>query len=214
MARYTGCAGRSAWTPGAATAHRMRGDFVGRHGLVGLALAQVGTRLLISLAPRDLDVRGAGLNTPVLWFTALAALATAAAFGLIPALQTARRDLHENLKDGSRGATSGPGAGRLRRALVAIEVALSTGPAGGGGSAAPQLRTGNSAWTRASRWSGLSPRIWRCPRSNTMGRVRRRFVRQWVESVRGLPGVIAAGAVSGLPSHGQLQHPHGVPGIG
>ncbi len=41
-------------------------------GLVGLALAQVGTRLLISLAPRDLDVRGAGLNTPVLWFTAVA----------------------------------------------------------------------------------------------------------------------------------------------
>jgi putative ABC transport system permease protein len=97
-------------------------------GVAGLALAEAGTRALIAMAPRDLTgVRAAGLSAPVLWFAALVSFATAIAFGLIPAWQTARRDLHENLKEGSRGATSGRRSGRMRRALVAVEVALSTG---------------------------------------------------------------------------------------
>ncbi len=97
-------------------------------GVAGVALAEAGTRALIVMAPRDLTgVRAAGLSVPLLGFAALASVVTAFAFGLIPAWQTARRDLHENLKEGACGATSGRRSGRMRRALVAVEVALSTG---------------------------------------------------------------------------------------
>jgi putative ABC transport system permease protein len=88
-------------------------------GVAGLALAEAGTRALIAMAPRDLTgVRAAGLSAPVLWFAALVSIATAVAFGLIPAWQTARRDLHENLKEGARGVTSERRSGRMRRVLA------------------------------------------------------------------------------------------------
>jgi predicted permease len=171
-------------------------------GLAGLAIAQVGTRLLIALAPRDLTgVRWSGLSTPVLWFTALASLATGMAFGLIPAWQTARRDLHENLKDGSRGATSGRRSGRLRRALVAVEVALSTGLLAVAGLLlhsfvrVMNVDKGFSVERILAVDLALPEKQYDGPRPAV-------FVRQLVESVRALPTVTAAGAVSALPLTG------------
>ena len=50
---------------------------------------------------------------------------TALLFGLVPALQTARRDMVEPLKDSGKGVSGGFRRGRLRNALVVAEVALS-----------------------------------------------------------------------------------------
>ncbi len=116
-------------------------------------------------------------------------------------MQTARRDLHQNLKDGSRGATSGPGAGRLRRTLVAIEVALSTGLLGVAGlllhSFVQVIHVDKGFTVERIITADLA-----LPEKQYDGPRPAAFVRQWVESVRGLPGVIAAGAVSGLPLTG------------
>ena len=46
-------------------------------------------------------------------------------FGLVPALQTARRDMVEPLKDAGKGVSGGFRRGRLRSVLVVVEVALS-----------------------------------------------------------------------------------------
>ena len=48
----------------------------------------------------------------------------ALAFGLIPALQATRPDLHETLKEGGRSATSNSAQHRLRGALAIAETAL------------------------------------------------------------------------------------------
>src|SRR6185369_13223581 len=66
------------------------------------------------------------INAPVLAFTLTLALLTGLVFGLLPALAAFRRDLHGELKDGSRELSGGRRAGRLHRVLVTVEVALST----------------------------------------------------------------------------------------
>ena len=93
-------------------------------GALGLVFAAWAIDGLLALAP-DVLPRAAnvGLDARVLGFTVGVALATGVAFGLVPALSASRPDLHDSLKDGGRGATSG--RGRLRKALVVAEVAAS-----------------------------------------------------------------------------------------
>jgi len=66
------------------------------------------------------------IDWQVLVFTVVVAVGTAFLFGMIPALQAARPNLTETLRDaGSRGSSAGRGRQRLRSALVVAEVALS-----------------------------------------------------------------------------------------
>jgi putative ABC transport system permease protein len=93
-------------------------------GAVGLGLALAGTSLLVKLSPRDIPRLGeSGLDTRVLGFTLLISLATGVVFGIAPALQTARADLFESLKEGGRSATDGKRRNRIRSGLVVAQVA-------------------------------------------------------------------------------------------
>jgi predicted permease len=94
--------------------------------VAGLLIALWGTRLLVSLGPADSPtLRSSQLNAPVLLFTAIVAVVTGVAFGLLPAFEAARGDMYGNLA--SRAVASGRRTGRFRRVLVSLEVALSTG---------------------------------------------------------------------------------------
>ena len=83
-------------------------------GVVGLALAALGLRLLGSFGadrlPRMADI---AIDGRVLAFTAGVSLLAGVLFGLLPALRYGRRDLHLALKAGGRGI----GGGRGDRAL-------------------------------------------------------------------------------------------------
>jgi len=93
--------------------------------VLGIVLARGLIALLVRLAPDDLPRFDAvGLDGRVLAFTLGASLLTVVVFALVPALQTSRVDLHETLKSGTRLA-GGEGRARLRRVLVAGEIALS-----------------------------------------------------------------------------------------
>jgi len=66
------------------------------------------------------------IDAQVLLFTVVVAIATAFLFGLVPALQAARPNLVDTLRDaGTRGSSAGKGRQRLRSGLVVAEVALS-----------------------------------------------------------------------------------------
>jgi predicted permease len=93
-------------------------------GVLGVLLAQWAlgavTALGANLIPRVVEIR---LDTVALLFSLAIALATGLAIGLLPALQAARVNVNETLKEASRGST-GVG-GRLRASLLVAEVSLS-----------------------------------------------------------------------------------------
>jgi len=96
-------------------------------GTVGLLLAHALTSVLLRVGARYLflpRLEDVQLDGRVLVFTAVAALFTAVAFGLAPALSAARVDVSGVLKQSGRGAL-GASSSRLRGALVVLQVALS-----------------------------------------------------------------------------------------
>jgi putative ABC transport system permease protein len=97
----------------------------GAGALLGLLLARFGIDLLLYLGPRDLPrLTAISLDPAVLGFTALAALAAAALFGVVPALRASGPHIMDVLR--TAGRTGGLGAGHvLRNAVVMAEVALS-----------------------------------------------------------------------------------------
>jgi len=94
-------------------------------GAVGLLLAVWWSDLLVALGkddiPRALHV---GIDWRVLGFTLGVSLVTGLIFGLAPAHHSARGELVEALKDGSRGTSDGGRRGGIRNLLVVIELAI------------------------------------------------------------------------------------------
>ena len=92
-------------------------------GLAGGALGWWCLHVLLGMAPSDLPrVQEIGIDGRVLAFTALASMVTGVAFGLVPAVQTARTEPGAALKEGARGSSGG--GVWIRRVLVVAEVAL------------------------------------------------------------------------------------------
>jgi len=96
-------------------------------GLLGIGLAWFGLRSLVALVPPDMIAAETvvRLNGPVLFFALALSMTTALLFGLVPALEAARRDLNDPLRDTGKGANGSFRHARLRDAVVVLEVALS-----------------------------------------------------------------------------------------
>jgi predicted permease len=92
-------------------------------GGIGLLLASLGTKAglaaLPATLPRANEVR---LDPHVLGFTLVASLFAGVIFGLAPALQSARPNLQESLKEGGRGSTSH--RHRTQHIFVILEMAM------------------------------------------------------------------------------------------
>jgi putative ABC transport system permease protein len=91
---------------------------------LGIALAQIGTRMIAAAIPVDqipyyVQWR---VDWRTLLYTIGIAFATSLVFGLFPALQVSRGDLHESLKEGTRGNSGS--RSWLRSGLVVAQVAL------------------------------------------------------------------------------------------
>jgi putative ABC transport system permease protein len=95
-------------------------------GLAGLILASWGSDGLVALAPSNVPRLGeTGIDGRVLAFTLGVSIVASLLFGLAPALQISRADLNVALKQGSARAVGAGAAGRIRKALVIAEIALS-----------------------------------------------------------------------------------------
>ncbi len=94
-------------------------------GVLGLVLGAWGITDLGYLIPPDsFQMMGIRMDASVFLFAAAMVVLVAFAFGLVPALQVTRPDLHETLKEGGRSSTSSAGQHRLRSALAIAETAL------------------------------------------------------------------------------------------
>jgi putative ABC transport system permease protein len=94
-------------------------------GFFGVVLAHWGIQAFLALSPGDIPRLGeVRLSGEILVFTLCVSAATGFLFGLVPVLTVGRLDLQTALKEGTRNLTAGRGRGRLRGALVIVEMAL------------------------------------------------------------------------------------------
>lgn len=168
---------------------------------LGLALAWLGVKLFAALGPRDIPrIDDIGLDIRVVAFTVLIAAVTGIAFGLAPALQISKPDLHDTLKEGGRGSTSGRHL--VRNALVVSEVAIALVLLIGAGlmiKSFQQLLKINMGFRpeKTLTMRVALPQTKYKERPQVIG-----FYKQLLEKLNSLPGVESAGAISQLPLSG------------
>jgi putative ABC transport system permease protein len=169
-------------------------------GLAGMLLARWGLDALLALAPANLPrVTDIHLNAGVLVFSLALSVITGLVFGIAPAWLAASADVNEALKQGSRGSTEGGARGRMRSALVVIEVTLALMLLGGAGLLArsfiqlahvdPGFTPENATVLRLS----LPQKKYALPEQQTA------FANSLLERVKNLPGVQAAGLTHSMP---------------
>jgi putative ABC transport system permease protein len=173
---------------------------------LGCALAYVGIKALVTLIPEGAIPQEAeiGLDPQALWFSLALAVFTALVFGLAPALQTARRDLVEPLKDSGRGVSGGFRRGRLRNALVVVELALSLVLLTGAG---VMIRTFVKLTSTDLGFEAKNILVARLPFPKDQYKTaaeKQRFFSQLLPRLKGLPGVVEATTTSGLPPYGGI----------
>jgi hypothetical protein len=177
-------------------------------GVLGLVLTLGAVHLVRNLA--------AGTNAEALefevdawvWAAALAASLLAGVLaGLAPALHWLRQDPEPLLKEGAHGATASPRSQRLKRLLIAAEVALSMALLSQAGLALQSLR-GLLALDRGFEARGAL--TWRLafPPGDASARAE-----ELLRRVLGRPGVRAAAIASALPAAAPFE-PYRIDGEG
>ena len=166
-------------------------------GLGGLVATAYALDLLVALMPPDVPrLAQIGVNERLLAFTAGLVLVTALGFGCAPAVRILRQDVNGPLTRGQRAGDT-PAQQRLRRMLVAAEVALAQVLLVGAGllvqsfvrlvnvdlGFAPQNTAALQVFHYGDDGTEATPN----------------FFRETLEGIRALPGVAAAGAVSSFP---------------
>ncbi len=94
-------------------------------GLGGVLVAYAGVAMFTTFNPGNIPrIQDVTVDPRVLVFAFAISVATGVLFGLLPALQAARTDVNEMLKDGALTVTTGRRGRRTRGALVVAEIAL------------------------------------------------------------------------------------------
>jgi putative ABC transport system permease protein len=167
---------------------------------LGLLMAQWALDVLIRSFPEelpywlrfDIDVR-------VVLFTAGAALITALAAGLLPALRAARIDVTRDLKDGGRGVSLGRTAQRLQGGLAVAQVALCLALLVGANLMIRSFLAMQTADLGFDHRPLLSARAYLAGDAYNEVPARAAFFARAASSLSGLPGVAAAAATTSIP---------------
>jgi putative ABC transport system permease protein len=170
---------------------------------IGCLFSRLGITAIVALIPEGLIPREARiqLNMPVLLFSLGVAAITALIFGLVPALQTARRQLTPGLRDGGKGTGGGFRRARLSSGLVVVQIALALVLLN---SAGLLMRT----FIKMQGTSlGLDPErvlYVRVPNGTSLetAEAQQQFLAQALIRIRALPGVEAAASTTGFPPFG------------
>jgi predicted permease len=137
------------------------------------------------------------LHPPVLAFIAGIALLASLVSGFLPAIQSARADINEILKDESRGASS-LHIGRLSRALVMFEIALSCGLLVAAGLMTKSVTKLRNIEPGFDTEDIFTARVG-FPAGSTDSVRQRQFYEQLPERLAQIPGAQSVALASGLP---------------
>ena len=176
-------------------------------GVLGVALAPLGMKVLAALVPTALPASVVpGVDLRVLAFAFLLSVITGVGFSIMPAWQASRVSLNDALKQGGRGGIGGTGAG-TRDVLVVLEVAVALVLMVGAGL---MLRT--VAQLRAVEIGFRPDHLLTLRTTLPQGKYREpekriAFYHRVLEGVRALPGVQSAAYTSMVPfgSQGDTQ---------
>ena len=173
-------------------------------GVLGIALAQAGVRVLIALTPANLPrVTAIQVDSAVFFFAFAITTVVGLVVGLIPALQAARSDPQSGLQKSSRTATGKQQF--TRRALVIAEMAIALVLLV---SAGLLLRSIQRLFAIPP---GFTPSHLVTMQVQDYGRrpdddaARARFYEQALQAVREVPGVQEAAFTSQLPLSGDYE---------
>ncbi len=167
--------------------------------LLGLPLAFGLTRALAASKAFSIPLlQSVTIDGKALAFTLLVAFATGLLFGIVPAWHASGGDVHEDLKDASRGSSEGRRRAWVRQALVVSEVAL-----------ACVLLVGAGLLIRSFKQLlevdlGFRPEqaaAWRIETSNRFQNDAQQvaFFNELIRSVEAVPGVESVGLTDTLP---------------
>jgi predicted permease len=178
-------------------------------GALGTVLAKGALRAMIALVPPNTipDEAEIAVNGPVLAFTVIVSVLTAAAFGLAPAWHASRTDLAGALKESGRALGGGAAQVVARNGLVVAEVALSVMLLVG---AVLMIRTvlAIQAVELGIRTDRLLTMRIPLPAQRYPDRARRTaFFRELLDRVATVPGVTAAALNTGLHPLGNWNVP-------
>ena len=181
---------------------------------LGTLVAYGGVKALVAFIPDGAIPREAeiGLDVPVLFFSLGLAVVTALLFGLAPALQMARRDIVEPLKDSGRGISGGFRRGKLRSTLVTVEVALSLVLLTGAGL---MMRTFAAIQHVDLGFNPNNILVARLPFPRGQYKTaadKQKFFSQLLARLKVLPGVAEVTETSSLPPYGGIRTEVEVPG--
>jgi predicted permease len=163
-------------------------------GGLGLLLASWETQAALKVLPSALPrVEEIHVDVRVLLFTLVASVLAGILFGLVPALRNSQVDLHETLKEGGRGSSGA--RHRAQRIFVAAEMALAVVLLAGAGLMIRSLvrlskvDPGFDAHNLLNFYSSFPPLA-------SPDAVRATW-RRMEDSLRGIPGVVAASLTVG-----------------
>jgi putative ABC transport system permease protein len=96
----------------------------GAAGILGISLAYVLVDVAVAVVPADVPrLDQVSVNVPVLLFSIALSLVIPVLVGVLPAWQLSRANVVDGLKHSARTGTAAPGASRVRKLLVAGELA-------------------------------------------------------------------------------------------
>lgn len=165
----------------------------------GWLLAVWGVELIVAFNPGDIPrIDQVTLDRLTLGFVALVGFVTTLIFGLAPAIQLSKPDLHLSLKEAGQTATASKARHRLRNTLVVTQIALAFVLLVGAGlvlrSFVSLLRV--DPGFAADRVVAIQAFIW--ARYNKPEQ-REVYARETLEKIESLPGVEAAGVTTAIP---------------
>ena len=172
-------------------------------GTLGVLVAWWGTKALVALSPPALiDLQRVSVNLPVLGFTLGLAVLTGLVFGLVPAWEATRFDLHDSLKEGGKNVGGGASGHRLRSLFVITQVALALVLLVGAGLLVRSFNRLQSVDPGFNPRSLLTVRV-SLPISRYQEDPKRiDFFKQAIARMKAIPGVEAVGAINTPPFTG------------